>query len=365
MNHARERNFLFPPPEYILLPAVGVDISDRSIKYVELVPTAHGHRLSKYGDIPLPAGIVESGRIVTPTRLTDALRNLRMSENLSFVRAALPEEQVYFFRTTLTNEPEELLYDTIELSLEEHVPVSAEDSVFDFEVVGRNGTDVDVAVTAATIETVQSYSDTFKNAGLTLLSLELEAAAISRTILPPLDTFAYLVVDFGETRTGIAISYGGQVHFTSTVGIGGQMLTETLAKHFNISFDEAEVMKREYGLRRNGPNQDLFSLLLNNVAVLRDEINRHFIYWHSHPDENGKMRPPIEEIMLVGGDSNLAGLRDYLSASLRVKTTIADVWTNVDLPASGVPDLSRNDSLGYATAIGLALHNLGLSEAKK
>jgi type IV pilus assembly protein PilM len=357
MTKAHMRNFLFPPPAFLLLPAVGIDISDRSIKYVKLIPTSKGFHVGGFSDIPLPAGIVEGGRIIASDRLQDALQRLRREHNLSFVRAALPEEQMYFFRTTVPDGTQEEIYTTIELSIEEHVPISASEAVFDFEIVGHNGAEVEVAVTAAASAVIESYSDTFTAAGLTLLSLELEASAVTRAVIHREDTFAHLIVDFGETRTGISVSYGGQVYFTSTVSIGGQMLTETLAKHFGLSIPEAEAMKREFGLRRNTERQDLFSLLLNNVAVLRDEINRHFIYWHTHPDENGKPRPPIEQIVLVGGDSNLAGLPDYLSASLHVKTIVGDVWTNVSLPEHGVPELTRDDSLGYATAIGLSLHD--------
>jgi type IV pilus assembly protein PilM len=348
---------IFPPPNFLLLPAVGIDISDRSIKYAELIPRKGGYRLGRWGDVPLAPGIVEGGRIVSQPLLEEVLTNLRIKHGISFVRAALPEEQMYFFRLHIPDGPKDILRDTLELSLEEHVPILAAETLFDFEVISRSGGDAEVAVTAASRVVIESYSETFKNAGLTLLSLELEAEAVARAIVRNSDSFARLVVDFGETRTGIAINYGGHVQFTSTVNIGGQMLTETLAKHFSIPLAEAEKMKREFGLRRNSPNQDLFALLLNNVAVLRDEINRHFVYWHTHPDENGKQRPPIDEIILVGGDSNLAGLPDYLSASLHVKTTVADVWSNVSLPPQGVPDLSRNDSLGYATALGLALHD--------
>jgi type IV pilus assembly protein PilM len=356
MIEARPRNFLIPPPAFILLPAVGIDISDRSIKFAKLIPMGEGYRLGEFGSVPLAPGIVEGGRIIAPERLEETLGNLRRAHDISFVRAALPEEQMYFFRTTIPAGPREVLRDTIELSLEEHVPITGAEAVFDFEVVGHNGADVEVAVTAASRAVVESYTDTFAGAGLTLLSLELEAEAIARTVLRKEDNFAHLIVDFGETRTGIAISYAGQVYFTSTIGIGGRMLTETLAKHFNIPMPEAESMKREFGLTKNTEHQDLFALLLNNVAVLRDEINKHFIYWHTHADENGNARPAIEEIVLVGGDSNLSGLPDYLSASLRVKTSVANVWTNVKLPDAGVPELSRNDSLGYATAIGLSLH---------
>ncbi len=356
MTETRPRNFLFSPPSYILMPAVGIDISDRSIKYARLIPAGDGYRLGDFGSVPLAPGIVESGRIISPDLLEAALGDLRRKHNISFVRAALPEEQMYFFRTTIPAGPRDVLRDTIELSLEEHVPISGPDAVFDFEVVGQTGTEVEVAVTAAPRAVVESYTDTFSAAGLTLLSLELEAEAIARTVIHKEDPFAHLIVDFGETRTGIAISYAGQIYFTSTIAIGGRMLTETLAKHFNISMEDAEKMKREFGLTKNGPQQDMFSLLLNNVAVLRDEINKHFIYWHTHSDENGVARPPIEEIVLVGGDSNLSGFPDYLSVSLRVKTVVANVWTNVHLPEVGVPELSRGESLGYSTAIGLSLH---------
>jgi type IV pilus assembly protein PilM len=344
------------------MPAAGIDISDRSVKFAKLVPTLKGFRLGKFGEVPLAAGIVESGRIIDPERLASVLAKMRIDYDLSFVRVALPEEQMYFFRTSIPDGSKEMLHDTIELSLEEHVPIAASEAVFDFEVVGRRpiaGTisnDVEVAVTAAARSTVEGYTDMFRSAGLTVLSLELEADAVSRTVLDPQDTFANLIVDFGETRTGIAVSYKGQIYFTSTVNIGGRMLTETLAKHFGVSNEEAETMKREFGLRRDSPHQDLFSLLLNNVAVLRDEINKHFIYWHTHTDENGMARPPIEQIVLTGGDSNLSGFPDYLSASLHVKTVVADVWRNIGLPERGVPELSKNDSLAYATAIGLSLH---------
>ncbi len=355
MAETHSRNLFFPPPEFLLMPATGIDISDRSIKFAKLLPAGAGYNLGMFGSVSLMPGIVEGGRIVSESALATALSDLRMKHNISFVRAALPEEQMYFFRTTIPAGSREALRDTIELSLEEHVPISGAEAVFDFEVVAEVGANVEIAVTAAPRTVIESYANTFAAAGLTLRSLELEAEATARAVIHREDAFAHLIVDFGETRTGIIIGYAGQLFFPSTIAIGGQMLTETLSKHFNISLPEAEALKREFGLTPNGPRQDLFSILLNNVAVLRDEINKHFIYWHTHPDENGKTRPAIEEIILTGGDSNLTGLPEYLSASLRVRTSVANVWTNVNMPEGGVPDISRNDSLGYATAIGLSL----------
>ena len=287
------------------------------------------------------------------------LTHIRERQDITFVRTAIPEEQVYYFRTRLPDGDMETLRETIELSLEEHVPIAASEAIFDFKVLNHaeNG-DAEVAVTAAPKNIIDMYMDVFAAAGMTLLSVELEAEALARTLIHPEDLATYMVVDFGELRTAIAIVSAGEVQFTSTVTIGGRMLTETLAKHFSVSVEEAESMKKEIGLRRNTSDEELFGLLLNNVAVLRDEVNKNFMYWHTHPDEHGKARPAIEGVMLVGGDANLSGLSDYLTSSLRVKTTVADVWLNAGLPEGDIPAISKASSLGYATALGLALRTI-------
>ncbi len=358
MVRSHARNFIFKTPQFLLMPAVGIDISDHSIKYAELFPAKKGFSLGRFGDIPISAGIVEGGKITNPPKLAEILNTLRVEKNLSFVRSSLPEEQVYFFRGRYPNGTKEVLRETIELSLEEHVPIPAADTVFDFEVVGSSGEDADVAVTVATRATVESYSDVFRAAGLTLLSLELEASAIARSVIGGEDTTAHLIVDFGEARTGVAIVYQGQVYVTSTVSVGGQMLTETVARHMGISLAEAESLKREFGLQRNSAHEELFAILLTNIAILRDEINKHLIYWHTHPDEEGKPRPEITQVILVGGDSNLPGLPEYLSATLRIEAVVGNIWTNVSLPSHGIPELPKAASLSYGTSIGLALYNI-------
>ena len=354
MQRSTEKNF-FSVPKFIRMPSVGIDISDCNIKFAELVPHSDGMHLGRFGEIPIPAGIVEGGRIVAPDKLLEFLIKLRREQNLSFVRVTLPEEQVYFFRTSLPSASHDTLRSTLELSLEDHVPISPQEAVFDFDIVGKTNENIELAVTVSHRSVVEVYTEVFAKAGLTLLSLELEAEALAHAVTNVEDSTTHLIVDFGAVRTGIVVARAGQVYFTSTVNIGGQMLTDTLAKHFGIATEEAEKIKREFGLLRNVSNQDLFSLLLNNIAVLRDEIEKHFIFWHTHPDENGKPRPTIEEVVLVGGDANLAGLAGYLSASLHVKVSIGNVWTNIALPKTGVPDLSRSASLSYAAVIGLSL----------
>jgi Tfp pilus assembly PilM family ATPase len=114
-------------------------------------------------------------------------------------------------------------------------------------------------------------------------------------------------------------------------------------------------MKKEYGLQRNVENKEIFPVLLNSVSVLRDEIAKNFMYWNTHQDEEGHEHPPIKKIILCGGDSNLIGLSEYLSISMKIKVEMGDVWTNIVNKEKYIPEIGFNKSLTFAAALGLAL----------
>ena len=82
-------------PRFLMASSFGLDISDESLKFVELVPTRTGIKIGKYGERKIPADIIESGKIKDPKRLEQVLLTLRKEEGIHFVRVSLPEEQVY------------------------------------------------------------------------------------------------------------------------------------------------------------------------------------------------------------------------------------------------------------------------------
>jgi Tfp pilus assembly PilM family ATPase len=121
--------------------------------------------------------------------------------------------------------------------------------------------------------------------------------------------------------------------------------------------EDGEKIKKKYGLQRNTENKEIFAILLNSVSILRDELVKHFLYWHTHKDEKGKTNPPIKKIILSGGDSNLIGLSDYLSMSMKSETEMADVWINIMKTEKYIPDISFKEALSFATSLGLALRD--------
>ena len=319
--------------------------------------TRNGVKMGRYGERKIPAGIIESGKIKSPARLKEILISLRKEEGVKFVRVSLPEEQVYLFPLRLEKSDLKNVREGIELALEEHVPISATDTIFDYDFVGEDAQSLEVLVAASTKNVIENYLSVFKDSFMSVQAFELEAQAISRAVIKKGDLETYMIVDFGKTRTGIFIISRGVVAFTSTLNIGGMSLDGMIQKNFNISFEEANKMKQQYGLERNAPNKEIFAVLLNSVSVLRDELVKHFLYWHTHRDEKEKNRPPIKKIILCGGDSNLIGLSEYLSVSMKSKVEMANVWINITKTEENVPEIGFNQSLSFAPALGLALGN--------
>ncbi|OGI68837.1 hypothetical protein A3A05_02440 [Candidatus Nomurabacteria bacterium RIFCSPLOWO2_01_FULL_41_12] len=347
----------FPVPKFLSTPSFGLDISDESLKFIELINTRDGIRVGRHGERNIPQGIIESGKIKDPKRMEEILSLLKREEGLKFVRASLPEAQVYLFKLRLEKTGLVNVRESIEFSLEEHIPISAQDTIFDYELLSEDTQSLDLQVAAIPKNVIENYLAIFRDTQISVVSLELEAQAIFKAVIKKGDLETYMIVDFGEKRTGIFIISHGVVMFTSTLDVGGVMLTEMIAKNFKVSFAEAEKMKKKYGLQRNTENKEIFSVLLNSVSILRDELVKHFLYWHTHKDETGKNNPPIKKIILCGGDSNLTGLADYFSVSMKTKVEMANVWVNIVDTETYIPEIDFKQALSFAAALGLALGN--------
>jgi len=349
-------NIFFPIPKFLTVQSFGLDISDESIKFVQLISKKNVLKLGKYGERKIPAGIIESGRIKDLKRLEEILSSIKKEEKIKSVRVSLPEEQMYLFEVRIEKAGLENIRDSIGLSLEEYIPIPAQDTIFDYEILKEDEKGFNVQVSAISQNVIEGYLSVLKNSSIDVESFELEAQAISRAVIKKGDLDTYMIVDFGEKRTGIFIASRGVVMFTSTLDVGGSLLTGMIQKNFKISFEEAEKIKRKYGLERNTENKEMFSVLLNSISILRDEVVKHFVYWQTHK-EDGKDRPPIKKIIFCGGDSNLIGLSEYFSVSTKNTIEMANVWVNIVKDGGYVPEIKFEQSLTYAAAIGLALGN--------
>ena len=74
----------FPPPRFLEMPAVGLDISDEAIRFAGLKRGHGGFVLGTYGEESIQPGIVVQGEIRKPEELSDILARLGKEYQFSF-----------------------------------------------------------------------------------------------------------------------------------------------------------------------------------------------------------------------------------------------------------------------------------------
>lgn len=350
---------VLPPPNYLMMPSVGVDISDTSLKYIHFEPRygkTASLRLKHWGELPIPAGVIQRGVVSDPARLTDVLREVRTRTGMQHVRLSLPEERAYLFQTEVKRgTPFKQIRGLLEFSLEENVPLSPRDAFFDYDLIDdpdRPDTLL-VAVTAYARDTIMSYYDVCRAAGVLPCAFEVEAQAIARSAIAPSNGHTYLILDFGKTRTGIGIAYKNILMYTSTIDIGGNDLSAALQTVIGTQTeDEYTKIKNEQGLVRYTQTPEVHEALSAVMQKIVGEIQTRVQYWNTH---NEDPKYAITGAVLCGGSVNLRGLPAYLYEQLGIEARRADVWRNAFSIEETIPEITQRYSYGYATAVGLAL----------
>ncbi len=345
---------VFPIPNSLALLSAGVDISSGSIKCAQFSRSGSMLELSVHNETPLPEGVVVDGDIENPQKVVDVLRSFRLRNGIKSAHACLPEKKAYLYQTLIPNGTKDIR-EAIEAELESHVPLPPSETLFDFEIIRTVGTGTVVSVTAYAKRVVNEYAAAFEAAGVMLRSLEVESQALARAVVSQKKKdHATMIIDFGRNTTRVAIADGGVVAFTATIDVGGATLTTAVMKHFGVSEEEAEKLKNEWGFLMNKENKEVVTALMTTLSVVRDEVVKHFSYWNTVGDSDVP-RKSITEVVLCGGNANLKGLPEYFGASISAPVSVADVWQNAFSLDMHIPALPFQESLEFATAIGLAL----------
>lgn len=347
---------LFPPPAFLRMPAVGLDISSQSVRVVEFLPTPKGIALGRHTERKIPVGSAYADDLMTNAELRKVFEGLKKDLNLQNVSVSLPEDRAFLFNITVPNSTPEEIRTAIELQLEENVPISAIEATFDYEVITEKPDTLDVSVAVFPRKMIDAFSEFLTSVGLTPVSFHLGAAAVARAVVKEGDKGAYIIANFGERNTGIYVVSDEVVQFTSNLNFGNEVLTGAIAKHFSVTQEEAAVIKRDHARMKTKDAMQVFFSVMNPISALRDEINRVSIYWLTHKGVKEKSGKKIEKIILCGSDASLPGMDEYLTVTLKMPVELANVWVNAFSFDEVIPEIPLNESLNYAAAIGLAIN---------
>lgn len=349
--------------------AIGIDISDLSIKFALIEKIGKKTRLVLLEKQDIPKGAIEGGEIKNEQLVVGAVQKavqvLREGNRGKFKKAVitLPEEKSFVDIIKLpVLKDQEKLPSMVAIEAENVIPFPLSEVYYDFEKVETTAKLLkcqEVILSACPKKIVDVYLNILKGAGFFPVAMEVESFAIVRAITER-DFFysPFLVIDFGETRTTLAIFAGKNLRFTSTIQASSGGLTKSIASFFEVSEETAERTKIKEGLSGKKEAYEAMIPFLNNMA---EQIKHYMEYYRTHSEkcqdfDNKKL---LKKIYLCGDGANLRGITEFLSSALSYEVEKADILVN--LSEKKLPlNFKKDDTMGFATAIGAAL--LGLEQ---
>ncbi|MFW0838072.1 MAG: pilus assembly protein PilM [Candidatus Komeilibacteria bacterium] len=370
---------------------VGVDVGTASIKLVQLTHDGKNIKLDTFGYVDVANDIIHDNTPESKTKLISVLKSLLAKAGVTSKQAiaALPTFAVFTSIINLPKLPGKELTSAINWEAKKYIPLPLEEMVLDWKMVDNDLAEekkkddgwqlfkkkeenadsitseqpevkdkiiskqqdyIKVLITAAPKSLVNKYVEVFQGAGLNLVSLETEAFALSRSLLPQ-DGQLAMIVDIGSITTDICVIANRIPVLNRSIDVGGLTITKAIAASLNVSQERAEQFKRDFGLVLGEAQRGIPKTIEASLGPIINEIKYVFDMYRSQSARG------IEKILLAGGSSELPNLTDYFGNLFKVPIYIGNPWVDLQYADELQPML---DQIGtrMAVAIGLARRDL-------
>jgi len=226
--------------------------------------------------------------------------------------------------------------------------------------------EAEVHIVTAAVASAQNIIKCIDAAGLQVADIVLEPYASSLAVLQNDEKeLGVCIMDIGGGTTDIAIFFDGSIRFTSVLGLGGQHVTADLSKGLRTSMEQAEEIKKRYGIAMQSlMEQDDLVRVPGVGGRAPREISRSVISAIIQPRMEEMFQLALREmeksnildfvsagVVLTGGASLLEGTAELAEQVMGVPVKIG-----LPLVKGGLEETVRSPI--YATGVGLIYYAL-------
>jgi len=339
---------------------VGLDIGSSAVKLVELKPGSKAgaeFQLLGIGLEPLPPEAIVDGAIMDSGAVIDAIQRLfaNLRVKTSDVATSVSGNAVIVKKISLPQMTNEELAESIHWEAEQYIPFDIQDVALDYEVVeGGTGGNMDVLLVAVKKDKISDHTSVITQAGKSPYVVDVDVFALQNCYevnygIDPGRVVALL--NIGASVMNINIVRGNSSIFNRDIAVGGNQYTDAIQKEMNVSFDQAEAMKR--GGEAGSENvQPILQAVSENIVL---EIQKTFDFFKATSSEDR-----IDRILLSGGTALVPGLMELLADRFEAGVEFMNPFNNVTYnPKDFDPDYINEIAPSAAIAVGLAVRRVG------
>ncbi|HQW21128.1 MAG TPA: pilus assembly protein PilM [Rhodocyclaceae bacterium] len=341
-------------------PLLGLDISSSAVKLVELTANGkEGYRVERYTIEVLPKDAVSDGNIANLDGVVDAVKRAwkRLGTSTRNVAMALPGSAVITKKIIV---PAGLRDDQLEIQVEseanQYIPFAIDEVNLDFQVIGPAPSvpdELEVLIAASKKDRVEDRVAVADAAGLSAVVVDVESLAslaafelIERQLPDGGKNQTVALIDAGSNVMSLTVLRNGQQVYAREQAFGGGQLTQDIARHYGMTYEEAEVAKRA-GSLPEGYEGELLAPFMENLAL---EISRALQFFFTSTQYN-----QVDHIVLAGGCAVIPGVDEVVATRTQVSTLIANPFANMVLSDRVRAKNLLADASSLMVACGLAL----------
>lgn len=339
-------------------PIIGLDISSTGIKVMSIDPKKW--LVNGYGSVDLdPLKMKESIEDDESTFLTDSLKSLlaeKVIGSITSTRATItvPTARSYTRTFTLPAAAEKNLDEAVILEAEQYIPIPVSTLYIDYQIIERSRKTIVVLMSAVSKVIVDNITKGVEAAGLQPILIEPSINSVGRVLTATEDgSLPTIIVDIGPANTDIAILDRGSIRVTGGVPVGGNSFTLDIAKKLNISLENAHQLKVLNGLSAGPRQQKLREALNPSLERILVETKKVMRYYNERINSERK----LEQLLIVGGGSNVPGIGEFFTESLIIAARVASPWQKLDF--GKVQEPPKQFRPRYITVAGAASINPG------
>ncbi|MDG1481709.1 MAG: pilus assembly protein PilM [Myxococcota bacterium] len=263
--------------------------------------------------------------------LTDLMSEVK---DVTITSTTWPAQSTSIRRITLPFGDRAQVEKTLPFEVEEHVPFDLDETILASRILSNEPSESVVLAAMAPSEAVSDYLTQLKAAGIDPKHLSLDSDLIGTHA----DDGVQAVIDFGHTRTLVALTQDGKVITSRAITGGGRDLTLALAEARGIDWNTAEGLKHAASISTRSQDTtaaeaswdedektqpefisisalsdtDNAAILLSALRPLLNNIRASLINFEDVTSLE------VDEVLICGGGAALDGLREHLTEDLGV-----------------------------------------------
>lgn len=356
---------------------VGLDMGSRAFKAVSLTRVKTGYVLTglAYQDLPYPEeDVPKEDQLVENLKRFQKESGLRLRD----VAIAMPGDSASLKLAEMAKMPDAELRKVLPFEIEQHLPITPEESVIDFQILdaaASDATKMNVLLAGGRLEVAESLYKVTAAAKLNCAAIDVDDLALVNMFEA---NYAWeedyrkvtCLLNVGNRITSVIIFDEGQYRFSRPITIAGETLTRDIQREFSLKPEQAEDLKREQGKVVVEEAGSSFSMAMFDTAdrTLRvyeafsgslNKLVTQVKLCHDYFETQYKGKT-VERILLAGGGAKLKNLDRFLADKLSVPVEFADPFRQIKIPARpAVTSLIEGHGAAFGVGVGLAMRRFG------